>query len=93
MGKSFQRLAAILSVVAGLSIATSANTQTKMSDADYCRALVNAYNEGGGARGSLQPDNATAVAIAQCQEGKPEVAIPVLEKSLRDARITVPQRQ
>jgi hypothetical protein len=92
MKTSVPLLAAIVSVVAGLSIGTSGNAQTKMSDSDYCHALVKAYTEGGMSRGSLQPDNATAVAIAQCQEGKPGPAIPVLEKSLRDARITLPSR-
>ena len=32
------------------------------------------------------------VAIAQCQEGNPEPAIPVLEQKLRDNRVTVPAR-
>ena len=82
--------AAIALAVAGLSVA-SANAQT-MSDTDYCRALVDAYTFGGNARGGLQPDNATAVAIAQCREGNPGPAIPVLEQSLRDARITLPKR-
>jgi hypothetical protein len=37
-------------------------------------------------------DTDTAVAIAQCQEGNPKPAIPVLEQKLRDNRITVPPR-
>lgn len=62
------------------------------TDAQYCQALVKAYTGGGNARGSLQPDNAIAVAIAQCQEGKPAPAIPVLEQALKDAKVTLPPR-
>lgn len=62
------------------------------TDAQYCQALVKAYTGGGNARGSLQPDNAIAVAIAQCQEGNATPAIPVLEQKLRDRNIAVPAR-
>jgi hypothetical protein len=37
-------------------------------------------------------DTDAAVAIAQCREGNPKPAIPVLEKKLRDNRIPVPPR-
>jgi hypothetical protein len=84
--------AAIASVVAGLCIATSSNAQSTTSEAAYCQSLVKAYSMGGNARGSLPVGNETAVAIAQCQEGNPEPAIPVLEQKLRDADITVPAR-
>jgi hypothetical protein len=63
-----------------------------MNDQAYCMALVNAFNQGAGPRGSLQPSNATAVAINQCQAGNPGPAIPVLEQSLRDARVPLPPR-
>jgi hypothetical protein len=63
-----------------------------MNDQAYCMALVDAFRQGAGPRGSLQPDNATAVAISQCQAGNPGPSIPVLEKALRDARIAVPPR-
>jgi hypothetical protein len=42
--------------------------------------------------GRSEVGNATAVAIAQCQEGNPAPAIPVLQKKLRDNRIPVPPR-
>jgi len=79
-------------VIASLALATTSNAQSPMNDQAYCRALVDAYTQGGGARGSLQPDNATAVAIAQCREGNAGPSIPVLEQALRDARITLPRR-
>jgi len=40
----------------------------------------------------LPVGNATAVAIAQCQEGDARPAIPVLEQQLRDRDINVPTR-
>jgi hypothetical protein len=40
----------------------------------------------------LPVGNATAVAIAQCQEGNPGPAIPVLEQQLRDRDIALPAR-
>jgi hypothetical protein len=91
MKLSIPVLPAIAFMVTGLCIA-SANAQT-MSQKDYCRALINALQEGlPGPHGVLQPDNATAVAIAQCQEGDPGPAIPVLEQKLRDSKITLPKR-
>jgi hypothetical protein len=40
----------------------------------------------------LPVGNATAVAIAQCQEGDAESAIPVLEQQMRDRKINLPPR-
>jgi hypothetical protein len=84
--------AAIGSLIAGAGIAASSYAQPAMSDAAYCRSLINAYANGGNARGSLPVGNATAVAIAQCQEGDPESAIPVLEQQMHDRRINLPPR-
>jgi hypothetical protein len=84
-------LPAIAFMVTSLCIA-SANAQT-MSEKDYCHALITALQEGlPGPHGVLQPDNATAVAIAQCQEGDSESAIPVLEQQMRDRKINLPPR-
>jgi hypothetical protein len=91
MKLSIPVLPAIAFMVTSLCIA-SANAQT-MSQKDYCRALITALQEGlPGPHGILQPDNATAVAVAQCQEGDPGPAIPVLEQKLRDAKISLPKR-
>jgi hypothetical protein len=90
--------AAIVSLVVGLGVATSSNAQSpqsSMSDQDYCRLLVEKYTIGsdrGLKYGRSEVGNATAVAIAQCQEGNPGPAIPVLEDKLRDADIPVPAR-
>ena len=91
-------VAAILSLVAGLGIATDSNAQSatpsSVSDQANCQALSKALREygTGTARGGLSVGVATAVAIAQCQEGNPMPAIPVLEQQLHDRRIPVPSR-
>jgi hypothetical protein len=91
-------VAAILSLVAGLGIATDNNAQSatpsSVSDQAYCQALSKALREygTGTARGGLPVGVATAVAIAQCQEGDPKSAIPVLEQQLHDRRIPMPSR-
>ena len=87
--------AAIVSLVVGLGVTTSSNAQSPMSDQDYCRLLVDKYMVGsdqGLKYGRSEVGNATAVAIAQCQEGNPGPAIPVLEQKLRDNGYTVPSR-
>jgi|SRR5450631_696106 hypothetical protein len=87
--------AAIVSLVVGLGFATSSNAQSPMSDHDYCRLLVDKYMIGsdqGLKYGRTEVGNATAVAIAQCQEGNPGPAIPVLKEKLREADIPVPSQ-
>ncbi|MEA2800422.1 MAG: hypothetical protein QOE49_517 [Rhodospirillaceae bacterium] len=87
--------AAIVSLVVGLGVTTSSNAQSPMSDQDYCRLLVDKYTIGsdqGQKYGRSEVGNATAVAIAQCQEGNPGPAIPVLQQKLREADIPVPTR-
>jgi hypothetical protein len=86
--------AAIVSLVVGLGFATTSNAQSPMSDQAYCKSLVNALREygTGTGRGGLPVGSATAVAVAQCDEGNPGPAIPVLEQQLRDRDIPVPSR-
>jgi hypothetical protein len=87
--------AAIIASIAGLGFATSSNAQSPMSDQSYCHLLVEKYTIGsnGGLKfGRSEVGNATAVAIAQCLEGNPGPAIPVLQEKLREADIPVPTR-
>jgi len=87
--------AAMIASIAGLGFATSSNAQSPMSDQNYCRLLVEKLTIGtdrGLKYGRSEVGNATAVAIAQCQEGNPGPAIPVLQEKLRDADIPVPTR-
>ena len=96
MTRSTSLLAAgIVSLVVGLGFATGSNAQSPMSDQDYCHLLVEKYTVGsdrGLKYGRSEVGNATAVAIAQCQEGNPGPAIPVLQQKLREADIPVPER-
>ena len=91
MKKTATLLAAALPLVAGLGIATDSSAQSPMSDQAYCHLLVDKYTIGL-KFGRSEVGNATAVAIAQCLEGNPGPAIPVLEERLRDADIPVPAR-
>ena len=97
MSKSISRFGvAIASLAAGLCIATTSNAQSPqspMSDAAYCQLLANTLSIGAGGRGREENvSTETAVAIAQCQDGNPGSAIPVLQQKLRDNDIPVPSR-
>jgi len=98
-------ITAIVSLTAGACTATNGDAQfataARPSDAAYCRSLVNLYKAytgtvggslGGDTRGGEPADLDASVAIAQCQEGNPGPAIPVLQQKLRDSRVTVPPR-
>ena len=89
--------AAVASLVVGLGLATSSYAQTPvpaaMSDEAYCQAMLKELRDyGWGTVRGLPVGNATAVAIAQCQEGDSESAIPVLEQQMRDRKINLPPR-
>ncbi len=59
------------------------------NDMAYCAALSASY------RRSVSNSNADAIAgdaMAQCQAGNTAVGIPVLERILRDAKVTLPPR-
>jgi hypothetical protein len=98
MTKSTSLLAAaIASLVIGVGFATGSNAQTptptSMSDEAYCQAMLKELRDHGwGTVRGLPVGNATAVAIAQCQEGDSESAIPVLEQQMRDRKINLPPR-
>jgi hypothetical protein len=97
--------AAIVPLTAGACTATDGGAQfakaAPPADAAYCQSLVNEYTAyvgtvggslGGNTTGGLPADLDAKVAIAQCQEGNPRPAIPVLEQKLRDNRVAVPPR-
>jgi hypothetical protein len=80
-------IAAIVPLTAGACTATNGGAQfaraARPGDAAYCQSLVNLYEPA---------DLDAKVAIAQCQEGNPGPAIPVLQQKLRDSRVAVPPR-
>jgi hypothetical protein len=98
-------IAAIAPLIAGACTATDSGAQfataARPAPAAYCQSLVNLYTTyagtvggslGGNTRGGAPADLDAKGAIAQCQEGNPGPAIPVLEQKLRDNRIAVPPR-
>jgi hypothetical protein len=92
MNKSILFAVAISPLIAGLAPATG-NAQSPASDQAYCTSLVRTLRQEalGMVRG-LPVGNETAVAIAQCEEGNPGPAIPVLKQQLRDRDIKVRPR-
>ena len=92
MKKSIVLAAAVTSVIAGLALSTSSNAQSPMSDEAYCKSLVKTLRDVGLGRGRGGLAVSNAAAIAQCDEGEPGAAIPVLEQQLRDRDIAVPPR-
>ncbi len=58
------------------------------SDATYCQALTKLYREV--STGTI--NSAAAEAINQCSQGNTAAGIPVLEKALTDAKVSLPSR-
>ena len=85
-------VAAILSLVAGLGIATDSNAQSaaqsSMSDQTYCQLLAELNR----ASDEKNVDATVPEAINQCNKGNTAAGIPVLEKALTDAKVTLPPR-
>lgn len=86
--------AAVGSLVIGLGFATAGNAQSPpANEQEYCQLLLKELRDHGwGTVRGLPVGNATAVAIAQCQEGNPGPAIPVLEEQMRDRKIPLPSK-
>ena len=82
----------IVPLVAGMGVATNSYAQSATNDEAYCRALVKEYTHGGIERGFSPQSLDTSVAIAQCQDGNPQPAIPVLEEKLLDNDFALPPR-
>jgi hypothetical protein len=79
-------------IVPLIAVATSSYAQSATNDEAYCRALVKEYTHGGIERGFSPQSLDTSVAIAQCQDGNPQPAIPVLEEKLLDNDFALPPR-
>jgi hypothetical protein len=85
-------------LLALLLVPASASAQSPAADAAYCNRLADLYERYVGrneysstrsfGRGSLDGD----IASTQCRQGRPEQAIPVLERVLRGNGFTLPPR-
>ena len=60
-----------------------------MSDTDYCNALSKTYRET--VASSATPDVSAPEAMSKCGTS-PASSIPVLEKILKDNKVTLPKR-
>ncbi len=92
-----------LSLVVFLLLPVAAQAQGKpyggyaTADMEYCARLSELYiryvgRAEGGPSAPVPPDVVGGTALAQCKEGRTDEAIPVLERKLRNARITLPPR-
>ena len=81
---------------AGMMACSAASAQSS-ADARYCDRLIGLYrtyvNNPDDPRPVYQsPQAAQETAIASCKAGNPAAGIPVLEKALRDNKVTLPAR-
>jgi hypothetical protein len=85
--------AAIVSVVAGLGIATDSNAKSAarsfMSDQAYCQLLADLNR----ASDEQNMDAAVTEAINECNKGNTAAGIPVLEKALTNDTVTLSPRR
>lgn len=58
------------------------------ADAKYCDALAATYRK----LNTQNADAAVPEAINQCKQGNTAAGIPVLEKALKDQKVTLPPR-
>jgi len=71
-------------LIAGMALAAFGQS----ADAKYCQSLADTYRK-------LNKENLDAnvpEAINQCNKGNTAAGIPVLEKALTDAKVTLPPR-
>ena len=69
----------------------------RSADRNYCAALSEKYvryvgRTEAGPRDNRLPDSVAGLALSQCLSGDTASAIPVLERKLTDARVTLPPR-
>jgi hypothetical protein len=75
-------------IVVCASFALPFAAMAAMTDAQYCDALSEAYRK----FNTQATSGVEADAMAQCKTGNSAAAIPVLEKALKDGKVTLPSR-
>jgi hypothetical protein len=91
-----KNMQSLLLLAAGVTLSSAASAQGN-ADARYCDKLINLYrtyvNNPEDPRPAFQsPQGAQENAILSCRTGNTAAGIPVLEKSLRDNKMTLPSR-
>jgi len=85
-----------LCLTAGLLLTLKAPALAQGNDAAYCKALVGKYQEyvagmGSGRHGGTDQNASAKIAIDKCNAGDTS-GIPILERELKNAKVTLPQR-
>jgi hypothetical protein len=92
MEEILRNVTAIMTACAALALPLAASAQS--ADTKYCSALSDNYNtyvlaSGGRSHNTASPDVANA--MSKCSSNA-AAAIPVLEKALNDAKVSLPPR-
>ena len=80
-----------------LPVAANAQQASRAADLRYCARLSDLYvryvgRSEAGPHAPVKPDVNGGVALAKCNEGDAATAIPILERKLVNAGITLPPR-
>jgi hypothetical protein len=81
-------------LIAGLALATTQPSFAQSDDAKYCAELVEKYEQyasEGADKGASQSPLEVDIAKGKCRSN-PASSIPVMEKALKNARISLPPR-
>ena len=81
-------------LIAGLALATTQPSFAQSDDAKYCAELVEKYEQyvsEGAEKGASQSPLEVEIAKGKCRSN-PASSIPVMEKALKNARISLPPR-
>ena len=81
-------------LIAGLSLAMAQPAFAQSNDAKYCAELVEKYEQyvsEGAEKGASQSPLEVEIAKGKCGSN-PASSIPVMEKALKNARISLPPR-
>ena len=81
-------------LIAGLALATTQPSFAQSDDAKYCAELVEKYEQyasEGADKGASQSPLEVEIAKGKCRSN-PASSIPVMEKALKNARISLPPR-
>jgi hypothetical protein len=81
-------------LIAGLALATTQPSFAQSNDAKYCAELVEKYEQyvsEGAEKGASQSPLEVEIAKGKCRSN-PASSIPVMEKALKNARISLPPR-
>jgi hypothetical protein len=80
---------AVTAIVISAGIVLPFAAFAQMSDADYCNKLSSTYRSV--VMGNSTPDAAVPEAMSKCSSS-PATSIPILEKALKDNKVTLPTR-